>query len=172
MVPRWPQIAFVSDRTDHSFIGVYDLAQQKITYLAPSVDHDSSPSWSPDGRQLAFIRRPGTPFGQQDRGGNRGEQRRGRRGGQRAPAAPAEPQNRGTPTNAAGLTRGILPGGYSLAFYVADVTTGKVREFWHNAPDERTFTTINNIQWAGNVVLFSRQTEEWPRYYTVPVAGA
>ncbi len=174
--PHWSpdgtKIAFVSNRTDHSFIGVYDLAQQKIEYPAPSVDHDSSPSWSPDGKQIAFIRRPGTPFGQQDRGGNRGAPLgRGRRGGQQPPAAPAQPQNRGTPANATGLTRGILPGGYTLAFYVADVATGKAREFWHNAPDERTFTAINNLQWAGSVVLFSLQTEEWLRYYTVPVAG-
>src|SRR5437660_1433590 len=73
--PHWSpdssKIAFVSNRTDHSFIGVYDLAQQKIHYLAPGVDHDSSLTWSPDGRQVAFVRRPGTPFGQQERGGTR-----------------------------------------------------------------------------------------------------
>ena len=174
--PHWSpdstKIAFVSNRTDHSFIGVYDLGQQKISYMAPSVDHDTSPSWSPDGRQLAFIRRPGTPFGLQERGGNAGAQQgRGRRGGQQPPAAAAQPQMRGTPTRAPGLTQAVLPGGYTLAFYVADVATGKAREFWHNAPDERMFSTINNIQWAGNVVLFTRPTEEWSRYYTVPVAG-
>src|SRR5262249_61752072 len=30
-----------------------------------SVDHDTSPTWSPDGTHVAFIRRPGTPFGLQ-----------------------------------------------------------------------------------------------------------
>src|SRR5439155_1008333 len=29
------------------------------------VDHDTSPTWSPDGKRVAFIRRPGTPFGLQ-----------------------------------------------------------------------------------------------------------
>jgi dipeptidyl aminopeptidase/acylaminoacyl peptidase len=201
--PNSSKIAFVSNRTDHSFIGVYDCAQQKISYLAPGVDHDSSPTWSPDSRQVAFIRRPGTPFGQQERGGTRGATQpgRGRRGGQQAaPAqAPAIPPARfpetnppgftnrllpggqasapaqapafSTETRTAGLSRGLLPGGATLAFYVADVVTGKGREFWHNAPDERTFTTIDNIQWAGDAMLFTRPQEEWSRYYVVPIAG-
>lgn len=176
--PHWSpdcsKIAFVSDRTDHSFIGVYDLAQQTIHYLAPGVDRDSSPTWSPDSRRLGFIRRPGTPFGQQERGGTRGAQPpRGRRGGQQPPPStdPAQARERGARDNVPGLTKAILPGGYTLAFYVADVATGEAHEFWHNARDENTFTSIDNIQWAGNVVLFSRQTEEWNRYYAVPVAG-
>lgn len=175
--PHWSpdssKIAFVSDRTDHSFIGVYDLAQQKITYLAPGVDHDSSPAWSPDSRQVAFIRRPGTSFGQQERGGTRGAQPagRGRRGGQQPPAAAAPGQARGAETRTPGLTQGLLPGGATLAFYVADVTTGKGREFWRNGPNERTFTSIDNIQWASDSVLFGRSQEEWSRFYTVPFAG-
>ena len=36
----------------------------------PSVDHDTSPTWSPDGKRLAFIRRPGTPFGLQTQAGS------------------------------------------------------------------------------------------------------
>ncbi|MCX6562949.1 MAG: prolyl oligopeptidase family serine peptidase [Candidatus Aminicenantes bacterium] len=62
--PDGRKIAFVSDRQDHSFIGVYDLAGRKITYLAPSVDRDSSPTWSGDGKRIAFIRRPGSAFAQ------------------------------------------------------------------------------------------------------------
>src|SRR5206468_4244697 len=88
-----------------------------------------------------------------------------------APAAPAQPPGRGTPPGGPGLTRGILPGGSTLAFYVADVATGTACEIWHNAPDERTFTTVDNVQWAGDSVLFSRPAEEWSRYYTLLVAG-
>jgi dipeptidyl-peptidase-4 len=62
--PDGRKIAFVTDRQDHSFVGVYDLASRKIMYLAPSVDRDTSPTWSGDGKKIAFIRRPGSAFAQ------------------------------------------------------------------------------------------------------------
>jgi len=58
--PDGSKLAFVSDRDgDHSFIGVYDLAAKKLSYLAPSTDLDGYPRWSPDGTRIAFARRPG-----------------------------------------------------------------------------------------------------------------
>ena len=67
--PDSRKIAFVSRRTDHSFIAVYDVASRKVTYMSPSVDFDTSPTWSPDSTRIAFIRRPGTPFAQQSQNG-------------------------------------------------------------------------------------------------------
>ncbi len=60
--PRWSpdgaRLAFVSGRGDHSFIGIFDPAAKSVRYLDASVDHDESPVWSADSREIAFIRIP------------------------------------------------------------------------------------------------------------------
>lgn len=56
--PDGSLLSFVSNRGDHSFIGVYKLSAKTLTYLNPSTDHDSDASWSPDGSRLAYIRVP------------------------------------------------------------------------------------------------------------------
>jgi dipeptidyl aminopeptidase/acylaminoacyl peptidase len=54
--PDGTRLCFVSDRGNHSFIGVYDAAAGSVRYLDPSVDHDDDPVWSPDGKAIAFVR--------------------------------------------------------------------------------------------------------------------
>ncbi|HYT67611.1 MAG TPA: prolyl oligopeptidase family serine peptidase [Vicinamibacterales bacterium] len=194
--PMWSpdgrKIAFISRRTDHSFIAIYDLASRKVSYLSPSVDFDSSPTWSPDSKRVAFIRRPGTPFALQSQegvgglgnppgpafsaaaaargggagrggGGGGGGQGRGGRGGEQTP--PSSP----TPAPRPGLTTATFGGGYTLSFWVADVATGDAQEFWHNAKDEKVFNAINSIAWEGDHVVFQLEPEEWTRFYAVPV---
>ena len=192
--PSWSpdgrKLAFVSSRTDHSFIAVYDVARRRITYLSPSTDWDTSPSWSADSTRIAYIKRPGTPFAQQaqngvgglgnppgpafnatnpGRGGAGRGTGQGRGGGGRGDQPNAEGGAQAAPAPRPGLTTATFAGGYNLSFWVADVATGDAREFWHNAPAEKTFNGINAIAWRGDHVIFQLEPEEWTRFYSVAV---
>jgi dipeptidyl aminopeptidase/acylaminoacyl peptidase len=59
--PDGSKLVFVSARGDHSFIGVYEVPTKKVRFVSPSVDSDSNPEWSADGKQLAFVRQPAVP---------------------------------------------------------------------------------------------------------------
>ncbi len=56
--PDGATLAFVSNRDDHSFIGLYRKGEP-IRYLAPSTGRDTSPAWSRDGKEIAWVRQPG-----------------------------------------------------------------------------------------------------------------
>ncbi|MGH8318508.1 MAG: S9 family peptidase [Steroidobacteraceae bacterium] len=57
--PDGKRLAFVSDRGDHAFIGVYANDTTPLLYLAPSTHIDGMPRWSPVGSDIAFVRQPG-----------------------------------------------------------------------------------------------------------------
>ncbi|MEO7205674.1 MAG: prolyl oligopeptidase family serine peptidase [Steroidobacteraceae bacterium] len=56
--PDGTLLAFVSNRGDHSFIGVYSFKLRSLRWIDPSAAQDSEPRWSPDGSRLAFLRLP------------------------------------------------------------------------------------------------------------------
>lgn len=57
--PDSKHIAYISDRRDHSLVVIYDLSPERVHYVAPSADRDTVVRWSPDGKQLVFIRTGG-----------------------------------------------------------------------------------------------------------------
>lgn len=183
--PDGSKISFVSSRTDHSFVVIADANTRKLTYVSPDVDFDDNPTWSHDGTQVAFTRRPGLPFGRQAqqgiggvgnppgpafqnqgrRGGGAGRGGRGgggRGGGEDAPGA-----------NVPGLTRATFRGGYTMSIWIADAATGEAKEVWHTTPDEEVFDNINNIRWADGHVVFTTNVpdDEWDRYFSINLSG-
>ena len=176
------------------------MRTRNVDFVAPSVDCDANPTWSPDGKQIVFTRRPGTPFGLQNQQGtgslgNPSGPATGRAGGagcggggggggrggqpQPQPTTPAPSRSPGlyTATFANGSVTQILIAD------VADVAVGKhrltadaapwnLREVWHNPPNDRTFAGISNFMWADKNLIFryAPPDDEWDRYYSLDIS--
>ena len=57
--PDGKALAFVSDRDDHSFIGIFEDPAHPIRYVSTSTSRDSDFVWSDESRKIAFVRQPG-----------------------------------------------------------------------------------------------------------------
>ncbi|MGQ0766174.1 MAG: S9 family peptidase [Gemmatimonadota bacterium] len=174
--PDGTKLAFVSTRGTHSFIAVHVAGGRSITYLDPSVDFDDAPAWSPDGREIVFVRRPGQAFGQQPQVTSAPPGAGGRSlcvtaaGGPQAAALADSARLRLEPP---GLCRGVFDGGHTIKLMVANVATGRARELWHNAPRDPVFANINTLHWADGHVVFplSPPADEWERYYSISIGA-
>ncbi|GHA61107.1 S9 family peptidase [Pontibacter akesuensis] len=57
--PDGTQLAFVANRGNRAFVGVYTNPETPITWVAPAFARDRSPCWSPEGKRLVFVRTAG-----------------------------------------------------------------------------------------------------------------
>lgn len=198
--PDGSKIAFTSNRNDHGFIGIYDVKTRTVSFIEPGVDRDTNPTWSPDSKHIAFMRRPGTPFGQQTQAGNGGignpvgpaaaagangarggaNGRNGGapggggqgRGGRGGDAAAPAPAGASNATSP-GLYRATLAGGHTLEARVYDLATSTSKLIWKNDVADTMFNNAMNIQWAGDALIFPFQPigDEFERYYSIKLDG-
>jgi dipeptidyl-peptidase 4 len=203
--PDGSKLAFVSDRGDHAFVAVYDVRTRTVAYVAPSVDCDGAPTWSADSKRLAFLRRPGVPFGRQEMvaggGGGAGgavplgpPQARGGGapggcggggfggggggGGGGGAATVAAAPRRDAMINTPGWHEHRFVGGHSLQIMIADVTKCTplldgcpATEMWRPKSDDRLSSSINNIEWVGDNLIFrlAPPDDDWDRIYSLNV---
>ena len=175
--PDGKRIAFVTNRTDHSFVAVYDVKSQTVKYMSPSVDFDSTPMWTDEGASLVFVRRPGLPFAEQAQQGTgslglpngpayqpnaptgrgRGQGGFGVQPPQSAEAAATTetPQRGARVADVPGLQRAAFRGGYTIAIMKANVATGEAAEVWHNQPSDPVVDNIANLRLAGDDLVFT-----------------
>ncbi len=166
--------------------------------MAPSVDRDTSPTWSHDGKRIAFIRRPGcrsasrpsraaaesdVPNGPAVQSGGAGRTRysaQGRGGGRRKVAGRAAGGVATAPATVASRAAGARADAGDVPRRLHAVVLGRRSgdaarpgSSGTPAPDERVFTNVNAIQWAGDHVMFTVAVpnDEWERYFSVAIAG-
>jgi dipeptidyl aminopeptidase/acylaminoacyl peptidase len=146
--PAWSPdgrtLAFVSSRSDHSFIGLFTEGQP-VRFVSPSTFRDTQPAFSPDGKNLVFLRQPGAG------------------GAPRAPLAPLD-----TPpwsiqvadlSSPAGIDGGAIP-------VAAAITSGHPVD-----PILRNPGGIG-IQWAADdALLFLSYRDGFPHLYSIQHPG-
>jgi dipeptidyl aminopeptidase/acylaminoacyl peptidase len=151
--PDGKTVAFVSNRSDHSLIALYDPAKKSISYVSPTVDRDTNPRWSPDGRYIAFIRIPAA-------GGFPGAAGGGGRGGR-------------------GGGRGGRGGGGGTAIWVYDVKADEAHQVYE-LPGAGGFgggggglaVAHDILNWgADGRIIFASEQDGWQHLYSVPMTG-
>ena len=188
--PDGSKFAFVSNRVDHSLIGVYDMrvaprhlsvaerrsrlqpdlvARRHAGRVHPPARNAVRPAGAPGSRQHRQSRRPGLQPADRVARRRRGPRTRWRQPRRTRSRCDAEEP----PSDRPGLFDSTFTGGYTLAFYVADVATGEGKEFWHNQKNDKDFNAISAIYWGdADHVIFEAEPQEWARWYSVRVAAS
>jgi dipeptidyl aminopeptidase/acylaminoacyl peptidase len=98
---------------------------------------------------------------------------RGGRGGGRGANTPDEPQApRGNAP--AGMCSAAFSGGYTLSVMkVATNDLDDATEIWHNKPQDRVITNLNNFVWTGTHLVFPYQPQgdEWERWFSIDLSS-
>jgi len=142
--PDGKRLAFVSHRGSHSLIGVYDLVDQTIVWLSPSLDYDSSPAFSPDGARIAFVHVPA----------------------QRTPPAFFS-QRSGRPWS---IWTADVKTGHGRRVWIADAGPGSVFRPTISANNDTPSAT--NLFWTNHDdLVFPWEKSGWLQLYAVPVQG-
>lgn len=154
--PDGSKLAFVCNRTDHAFIGVYQNDHTPLLWLAPSFSMDASPRWSPDGKQVVFVRSPGRP-----------EQAMRSPGGSSSPSR----NGRADTTNITDTTARMRP----WSIWIADATTGQGKMRWQSPHTRRgSLPTISggvNLHWTDGGIVFLSYQDGWPHLYAIRPGG-
>ncbi len=142
--PDGKRLAFVSHRGSHSLIGVYDFVDQTIVWLSPSLDYDSSPAFSPDGAQIAFVHVPA----------------------QKSPPAFFS-QRSGRPWS---IWTADVKTGQGRRVWIADAGPGSVFRPTISANNDTPSAT--NLFWTNlDDLVFPWEKSGWLHLYAVPVRG-
>src|SRR5262249_17683479 len=145
--PDGKRLAWVSHRSSHSLIGVYDLVHRTIVWLSPSLDYDSSPVFSPDGARIAFVHVPA----------------------KKTPPAFFS-QRSGPPWS---IWTADVKTGQGRRVWIADAGPGSefrpTRSATNDVPDVPSAT---NLFWTDNDdLVFPWEKSGWLHLYAVPVRG-
>ena len=100
-------------------------------------------------------------FGGRGGGGGRGAN---------APEVPATAAGNAPP----GLCSAVFPGGYTLSVMTVNVNDlDNAKEIWHNKPNDRVITNLNNFTWTGTHLVFAYAPagDEFDRWYSIDLSN-
>jgi len=147
--PDGKKFAFVSNRANHSLIAIYDTSKKSVSWVAPTVDRDTTPRWSPDGKYIAFERVPAAG------GFGAGAGGRGGRGG-------------------GGFGRGGRgAGGPGTAIWIYDVAKDSASHAFSVPVLGGNLAVPHDVlSWgADNRLVFASEQDGWEHLYSEPMTG-